>query len=93
MTRAEQDQHVAEFMRQHDFRWSQGGYWVSDTLGLIAPDQATFIWRTSVQAARNETDWFTVTHSTVTGDVYEVYPHEIEEHRAELDRLLETEGE
>jgi len=35
---------VEEWMKSLDFRWSQGGYWVSDTNGLIAPDQAAFFY-------------------------------------------------
>lgn len=41
---------VAAWLRALDFRWSQGGYWMHDKYGALAPDQATFFYDVVLEA-------------------------------------------
>lgn len=45
---------VEVYMKAHDWRWSQGGYWVHDSFGLLAPDQARYLYLTDLESRRDE---------------------------------------
>jgi len=99
MTRAEQDQHVAEFMRRMGFKWFENGWcWarLDNPEDEVSPEtsftrkQATFMWRTAVEAQRDE-----IKAQIELGDSFGwAYTRShLEDRLVELDRLLETEGE
>lgn len=41
---------VAAWIQNLNFRWSQGGYWIHDKYGALAPDQATFFYEVVEEA-------------------------------------------
>jgi len=95
MTRAEQDQHVAEFMKSHGAERTDVGHWYIPTLGYFSPAQATFMWRTAVEAQQK------IWRELKSGEGFytnkdgcrEIHLDYILERLDQLDRLLETEGE
>lgn len=45
---------VSAWLKTLGFRWSQGGYWVNDRYGALAPDQAIFFYDAMVEVRKDE---------------------------------------
>ena len=74
---------LEEFMTSRDWRWSQGGYWVHDNLGALAPDQARYLYLSSLEAERQSLETMQINCSG-GGDWRRYIVHRL----AELDRQI-----